>query len=122
MYLYIIILYYIAFGLLHFDQEYQTMWKVVESFRNPCLHLKKRNRKLFYLLPFWSFPNSFEDRFLRPDNSYEVVGELTRLSEQRSSAGLGTGATSDKAQNWVSLHMSIADKRILKSVAGKYQM
>ena len=66
--------------------------------------------------------HSFQDRFLRPDDSYEVVGELARLTEQRASAGLGTGATSDKSQSWVNLHMSIADKRILNIVAGNHQL
>ena len=40
------------------------------------------------------------------------MDELAKLEGMRAATGVGTGASSDKSQQWVHLHMAIAEKRI----------
>jgi len=50
--------------------------------------------------------------FLLPDDDPAVEKELNRLLQLRQQSGLSTGASSDKSQSWVKMHMGLAEKRI----------
>lgn len=52
-----------------------------------------------------------QDSFLLDNDADAVEAVFGKMNEQRSTSGVSTGASSDKAQSWVNLHMSIAEKR-----------
>ncbi|CAK9017024.1 unnamed protein product [Durusdinium trenchii] len=72
-------------------------------------------RVQLYLSKMYVNPPS-PDELLFDDDHPAVLAELERLQKVRSNNGLSTGASSDKSQNWVKMHMNLAEKRSLQTV------
>ena len=62
-----------------------------------------------------------QDRFLLPDDCAQVLDELAKMEETRAAAGVTTGASSEKSQSWVHLHMGIAEKRVLHAIQNSFR-